>query len=152
MNLKVGTNYISPVEQLTISTSIYAANDVVGGLLTFDLSASVRGAINGGILNSAHITDDDDVQAALTLYLFDTAPTTIADQVAFTPTKADLEKRIRVIDFLSYTSINSVAFSDSIDINQAFFGNTIYGYPVCTATPTWTAATDLSIKLSVLLG
>lgn len=148
MSLKVGTRYKSPVVQLTISTLIYAAGDVVGGLLTFN----IPNANNGGILNSAHITDDDDEKALFSLYLFDTEPTTIADQAAFTPTKADLEKRIAVIDVSVYTTVNGVAFSDSIDINQTFTGDTIYGYLPCVATPTWTAATDLSVKLAVMLG
>lgn len=133
----------------TIGTDAYTANDVVGGLLTFDVTG---GAIGGGLINSAWVVDDDDEKAALKLYLFDEAPTTIADDAAFEPTAADLKKLVSVVSISAYTTVNSNAYCVVEDINNVFTapnGN-LYGYLVCTATPTYTAATDLTVKLMIL--
>lgn len=148
MNVKVGTRFQAVSVTPTIDTAIYAANDVVGGLMTF----SVPSAVNGGVLNSALLVDEDDEKAALTLYLFDAEPTTIADQAAFAPTAADLKKLVCTIGLANYTSINSLAFCEVPDINQGFAADTLYGYLVCVATPEYTAVTDLTAKLMIVFG
>jgi hypothetical protein len=128
----------------------YTANDVVGGLLTFTLG----GAIGGGILNSILLVDDDSEGAALDLYLFNAAPTTIADDAAFAPVVADLKKLITKISIVAgdYVTVNGNDFALKETMNHIFsaVNGLIYGYLVCTGTPTYTAATDLYLELRVL--
>lgn len=137
----------------TITAGAYTALDVVGGLLTFNVS-SPSGV---GILNKLVIADDDDEKAVLTLYLFNAAPSTIADNASTTGALliADLKKLVCTISIAAadYKTINSNAYAVKEDINNVYKADgkgNLYGYLVCTATPTYTAATDLTLTLSVL--
>lgn len=146
------------IEQaLTVGTDAYTANDVVGGLITFDVS----GSSGSGIVRWARVVDDDNEKAELTLYLFDASPTAIADDAAFSPTVADLKNYIGKVLFQAadYETINSNAVAiighgvstDYLNIDFKTSTGNIYGYLVCTATPTYTAAADLHVTLGVWL-
>jgi hypothetical protein len=132
----------------------YDANDVMGGLLTFDVANSG----GGGLVRYIRVADDDDEKAVLTLYLFNAKPTVIADGAAFAPAIADLKKLvgIQAIAAADYTELNSNAcalYTGDTAPNFSFTsasGN-LFGYLVCTATPTYTAATDLTISLGCWL-
>ena len=142
---------------LTVGTDAYTANDVVGGLITFDVANSA----GSGLIRWASVVDDDAEDAELALYLFDAVPTTIADDAAFAPTVADLKKYIGKILFeaADYEDINSngVAMlghgvsTDFLNIDFKTDTGNIYGYLVCTGTPTYTAATDLTIRVGFWL-
>ena len=130
----------------------YTANDVVGGLLTFSLDGAV---VNGGILNSAYFVDDDNEGAELDLYLFSAAPTAIADDAAFAPSAADLQKMFAVINVetTDYLTVNSLKYAYKKDINQIIKsdgGQKIYGYLVAVGTPTYAAAKTILIRLSIV--
>ena len=138
----------------TIDTDAYSASDVVGGLLTFN----VHSPSGVGILDNLRIVDDDNEKAACKLYLFNDVPSTIADDAAFAPTVADLKKLIAIVSVAAddYTELNSnaVAFvnineNDAVMYSADGKGN-LYGYLVCDATPTYAAATDLTLTLTVL--
>lgn len=131
----------------TITAGAYSAGDVVGGLITFSLPTA--GA--GGVINQIVIADDDNEKAQAVLYLFDSAPTTIADNAAFAPAIADLAKLVAVIAVASadFTTVNSNAYAIKTAINQTYKGSALYMYCVCVATPTYTAVTDLIFKLTV---
>lgn len=132
----------------TIDTSAYADNDVIGGLLTFDLSADL--SVNGGWLSNVWLADIDNEGAALRLFLFDALPSTIADQAAFAPTEDDIKKLLRVVTFSTYTTVNSEKFaSEDFSPPVTFQTSTgkLYGYLVANgSTPTY-AALKLTITL-----
>lgn len=140
---------------LTVDTNAYTANDVVGGLITFNI-ANV-GA--GGVVRWARLVDDDNEKAEMNLYLFNSLPSTIADDAAFAPTVADLKKMVGKISFAAseYETINSNAINiqrgsaDGVDIDFYTSGDNIFGYLVAVSTPAYTAATDLHITLGVWL-
>lgn len=136
----------------TITTIAYSAGDVIGGLLEFDVSG---GAGGGGILQSLCIIDDANVKADVTLYLFDSEPTEIADNAAFAPALADLKKIIYALNVpsASQSTLNGNGFYFRGAIDQGFSAPTgkLYGYLVATATPTYAAATDLTLRLSMRL-
>ena len=136
-------------KELTVDLDAYTAGDVVGGLLTFPVPA----AIGGGILNSVMLIDEDSEAEAYSLYLFDDIPSTIADDAAFAPTIADLRKLVAKIDILSYVTVNSIDYCYVPDINQVFgqlqTGN-LYGYLVAVATPDYTNADALYLRLGIL--
>lgn len=146
----MGAPHVRITKTLTISRNAYTAGDVVGGLLTFDLS----GAPEGSLITRALLVDDDNEKAELTLYLFNAAPTTIADADAFAPAVADLKKLITKIVFAvaDYVTVNSNAYALKEDLNDLIPANTgyVYGYLVCTATPTYTASSDLWVSLDLL--
>lgn len=76
------------------NTTQYTAGDVVGGVLTFGAESPgiVRGAV---FIDSAAEATKPDVD----LLLFDEQPTVAADNSAFAPTDAQMERCIGVIQF-----------------------------------------------------
>lgn len=140
--------------QVTIShdDDAYTANDVVGGLLTFNLS-SPSGV---GVLNGLKITDEDNEGAALDVYIFDEAPSTIADDAAGALAIADLDKLLCKVEIAAgdYEAVNSLKFAikdeGSEGLNRAYEldskGN-LYAYVICTGTPTYAA--DKTIKMTL---
>jgi len=152
------TNHQKVIETaLTIGTDAYTANDVVGGLITFN----VANPGGGGLIRWARVVDDDNEKAELTLYLFDTSPTAILDDAAFAPTVADLKNYVGKVLFeaADYETINGNAVAlighgvstDYLNIDFVTTDGNIYGYLVCTGTPTYTAATDLHVTIGVWL-
>lgn len=131
---------------LTVDTDAYTAGDVVGGLITLD----VLDGGNGGLVRRVMLVDDDNESAEFNLHLFDSAPTTIADDAAYAPVIGDLQKQVGTINISSYTTYNSnsIAIVEDIDIDYRV-DNYLYGYLVCVGTPTYTAATDLTLRVIV---
>ena len=129
---------------LTITAGAYSANDVVGGLLSFAV-ADTNGA--SGIIRGLRLTDGDNEKAACKLWLFSSAPSTIADNAAFAPSVADLQKCLGYLTIAAadYTTVNSNALAvvDELSFDFSTANGTVYGYLVCDATPTYTATTDL---------
>jgi hypothetical protein len=139
---------------LTVDTNAYSASDVVGGLITF----AINSASETLLLDRIRLVDDDDEKAACKLYLFNDTPSTIADDAAFAPTVADLKKLVAIVEIAAadYTTLNSnaVAFvtigEGELNIVKASNKGNLYGYLVCDATPTYTAAADLTLTLTAL--
>lgn len=130
----------------TISTTAYSAGDVVGGLMTIPLASIYA---SGKILK-AMVLDDGDIKTDLTLYLYDAAPTTIANDAAFAPLHADNQKLIGTVAIAGadYTTVNSNAYvikSTAIE----YVGRAFYCYAVCTGTPTYAAANHLTFRFIV---
>lgn len=144
------TKFVDVEATVTPKNTAYDAGDVVGGLITF----AIPGAAGGGILNTVHLSEDDNEGAVLTLYLFRASPTAILDDAAFAPAIADLRKLVYVgaIAAADYSTSNSLKFVTIADINNAFAitGGNLYGYLVCTATPTYAATKKIYITLSII--
>lgn len=138
----------------TITAGAYSAGDVVGGLLTLDLTTSdaVRG---GGLLRRVVVTDDAAQSAVFNLHLFATAPASIADNAAFAPAIADLQKRCAVVPIASadYATINGNVQAVVDDLTVDFYApaRVLYAYLVCTGTPTFAAVTDLHLRFTFML-
>lgn len=141
----------------TITAGAYSANDVVGGLLTFQLQPPPLAGTTpcNGFLRIVSVVDDDNEKAACKLHLFRAQPSAIADNAAFAPSLADLQKRIGVVTIAAadYVTINSNAQALETGLEMEFeaTGGNLYAYLVCDATPTYTAATDLTIAITCLL-
>lgn len=135
-------------ESLTVDTDAYSANDVVGGLLTLNIAKSSGG---GGLLRRIILVDDHNQSEPFTLYLFDATPTSFADDAAFAPTNADLEKLIGTVAITAgdYVTVNSNGYAivDDIDLEFNPLDGNVYAYLVCGETPDYNAATDLHLRL-----
>jgi hypothetical protein len=136
----------------------YTANDVMGGTLSCDVP-QVKG---GGYIHAVRLVDDDDEKAVLTLYVFDAAPSTIADDAAHAPTKADWLKCIGAIAIAAAdydaSGAEACAFVKGYDQKTGdyiIFDNLdagkLYFRLVCTATPTYTAVDDLTLHVCLML-
>ena len=135
----------------TISTSIYAAGDAVGGLLEFPFAGGSDG--QGGRIVGAVIVDEGNQDAPLTLQLFDETFTATADQAAFDPSDADVQKSIGNIPFVAADydggSSNSVATKPDLNMPYVPVGTSLFGQLFTSGTPTYVATDDLTVKLFV---
>lgn len=143
---------------ITVTTSAYTAEDVIGGTLT---SGTLTQYAGGGYIAWVRLVDDDDEKAALRLYVYREAPSTIADAAAFAPTEADWLKTLGCIELAAANYDASGADAcivaagidrmtkqeimfDSLPAGKLFFRL------VCDATPTFTDANDLTLHICVL--
>ncbi len=140
-----GQSYFSGEQTPTITAGgAYAAEEVVGGLLQFTPGG------DSNILNGLTLIDDDSEMASLKLFIFDEQPSAIADNAAFAPTRADLDKLIATIYIptFNYETLPNIAAAYVPDINQVV-PSTFWAYLVTDgSTPTYTATTDLTLKLT----
>lgn len=157
--------WIEPSVTITPDTSIYTANDVIGdhpnattGALTFSLETnSATGVIGsssgGGLINKLIVYDNDNEGAAGALWLFKAdLATPILDQATFAPVLADWDNWITTITLPAFTTYNSIKQALVTDINDQFrvSQNKIYGYFVCSGTPTYASSKSLVFKLGIL--
>ena len=135
----------------TLDTSIYAAGDACGGLLTFDLGLGFKTAL----IKKAELLDDvvSPDSADMELHLFTDPTMVVADQAAFAVSRANYiaGKYVGKISFASAdyaaTPIGTNAgavlnIQDDLNMLVPLTSGKIYGQLVCTATPTF-AATQL---------
>jgi len=104
-----------------VGTTNHIANDVLGGLLTFDVSALPSGAI----INSAYVQDSKNTGAALRIHLFKSEPAqSFADNDAWLPNAVTQRARFAFKDILStdYVTENSLKAAYIEDFNQVMPG------------------------------
>lgn len=144
---------------ITATTNAYQAEDVIGGTLTSDEIPQFSG---GGYIAWVRLVDADDEKAALRLYVYNAAPSDIADTATFAPTEADWLKTLGCIDIpaADYDASGSDAcvFAAGVDrktTKEIWFDNLpagrLYFRLVAVATPTYTAAADLTLHVCVLV-
>ena len=135
-----------------ITAGAYAANDAVGGLLTFAL-AGRQVSEGGSILVDVLIVDDAGQDAELELWLFNQTFTAMADNAAWAPAEADLENCIAVVSTSGSTwraagtpSVINIECTRRIDLA----GTSLFGQLVTRGTPTYVATDDLTVKIKLL--
>jgi hypothetical protein len=149
-------NFTPIAATFTPDTGAYGSGDVVGSLLSVTFPNGVP-FILGGITVSV---GEASKALAGTIYLYDSAPTTIADNAAWATglTAADNAKQIASI--LLPTALSS----NSRNIYEIKYGGgstmpligiqvgTLYFYYVTTSTPTFSAAQTVTIRFFPLYG
>lgn len=149
-------NYTPVTVTFTPDTNAYGSGDVVGSLLSATFTGGVPFLL-GGITVSV---GEASKALAGTIYLYDSAPTTIADNAAWASglTAADNAKQIGSI--LLPTAISS----NSRNIYEIKYGGgstmpligiqvaTLYFYYVTTSTPTFSASQTVTIRFFPLYG
>lgn len=142
------TNHVRPAE-LVNDTNTYVSGDVVGGLLTFNMS-HIDGTIHRLLL-----IDSEAKDVNWTLYLYDEQPSSIADNDPFLLDVDDLDKECGKISILAANkeTINSIIVQRaSIKNNDGmpvlFNGNTVWAFLVIGGAATFSSDTALRIKLT----
>jgi len=134
-----------------VTTGSYYAGDAVGGLIPFANAARVSGA--GGVLKQVTIIDDNGQDAELELWLFNATFTAIADNAAWAPSEADLEKLICVVSSTDGTwRAAGTPSAIVIEVAQRYdlAGTSIFGQLVTRGTPTYAATDDVTVKIGLL--
>lgn len=149
--------------QPTISATIYAANQVVGGLIQLkDFYESFSGVTE---IVDAEIFDNANQKSLLSLVIFGGKPAgTYTDGAAFAPSQADLNliDAILTMPVAGYTSFAANAICESQNIrnkcqaskvaNQNLNntdGKNAYMVIVCGGTPTYGAINALGVQLGI---
>ena len=152
MTIKVVT--ATPV----IVPAAYASGDAIGGLLTF--SNVVSPFEPSFRIADAILSDASKQSAYVRLMCFDRAFTPTADNAPFDPTDADL---LYCIGWVGWAAADYAALSDNSvaqkggDLGAIFGkwmrlvdgGTDLYAQLVSYGTPTYVAATDVTIKLLI---
>ncbi len=135
----------------TISTSIYAAKDAVGALMTF--SNAVRSSGGTCRLEAVQIVDKGQQMRDLDLVLFDRTITAPTDNAIFAPTDAEMANCIGGVSFgagfYMDFSTNSVAVVNNVGLEVVLNGTDLFGVLVARATPTYTSTSDLIVILTL---
>lgn len=130
----------------TITAGAYSAGDVVGGLLTFNVGYPY------GTVRSVILVDDAAQDVPLKLYFFNTAPTTIADNAAFSGlAEADYEKFIGSVAISLYDTAVNAAYVQDADVSFSL-DSPLFAYLVTDgSTPTYAATDDITVTLILWL-
>lgn len=129
---------------------LFAAGDAVGGLLSFVV---VDYPGKGGKIVGIEIIDKAAQALGLTLHLFDSAPTPIADNAVYNPTDADAGRSfghavILAGDYVGGAA-NRTAYKDvDIDFQTAADSLSIYGQLFTQGAPTY-GVDDITVNLIV---
>jgi len=148
----MNNEYISSVAAPVVDTSANATGDSLGGKLSF-VSSKFNGSTNAKILGAV-ITDLAKQSANIDIVLFSSDPsaTTFTTNIALDVDDADIGKIFGVISLTTHAALSdssvSVNHSVSIPIPSGLSG-TIYGALVSRGTPTYAAASDLTVRLIV---
>ena len=147
---------------ITVTLTAYEALDVVGGTLTSDAIKQIKG---GGYINAIRLIDDACQAEPYTLYVYSSAPSTIADAVIYTQPVADAllcigKIAIAASDYDTTGSLCDMAFvygcggalTSSFVMWQTLAGQSLYFRLVPSATPDYAAATDLTLHLNLMVG
>lgn len=149
------TDQISPT--ITVSTSTYAAGDVVGGVLT--LVNAVRASGSTAVLQSLFLQDLSNQKPALDIFIYNANPTagTYTDNGAFPINTTDLAKQIRRISIATsdWGTTGTIATADLSlggKILKAVGSTNLYAVFVVggSSTPTFATTTALTARFGVL--
>lgn len=149
------TGQISPA--VTVSTSIYAAGDVVGGKLT--LANVVRATGGTAVLQSLFLQDLSNQKPALEILIFNADPAagTYTDNGAFAVNTTDAAKLIRRIPVATtdWVTLGTMAIADISPggkVLKAASGTSLYALIIVggTSTPTFATTSALTVRFGVL--
>ena len=137
---------------LTVTaSSAYVANNSVGGLIRF---RNITGPQQSGVVQNVTVLSQSVQTTGYKLYLFNDAPgsTTVTDKATPSLNAVDLPKLLDVITLGTADSTLGKTINITNNIGRAYIATTqtLYGILVTTTTPTYTAATDVIITLTVL--
>lgn len=154
---KWGNTWSVMSNEISLSTTAYAAGDLMGGLLTFN--DVLETDIGGGTIVGAEIIDTSTVVAAIDLIVFQNALSTgtsaTGDNAAFDLSDTDM---VKVSDVISFSTGYLKQYADNAlhmvasELDSPFYlsgGNDLYGVLVSQATPTYTTGNSLSVRLDI---
>lgn len=143
----------------TISTTAYAAKDVVGGKLTLANAVRVSGGI--AILQSVFVLDRANQKAAISILLFDADPTasTLTNDAEANIVSADIPKLIRRIDIAASdyvttdhagTDFATAEIAALSKLVKAASGTSLYAVVITSGTPSYGVNDALTVRFGFL--
>lgn len=144
---------VSPT--VTIDTAAYTAGDLLGGKLT--LTDAVRVVGSSGIVQSIVLIDQDNEKREIDVVFFDSDPsgTTFTNNAALDVADADMAK---IVGTVKITSADYISFADNAVATRSAIGlafktdgsRDLYAALVVREAPTYTATTDIALRVTIL--
>jgi hypothetical protein len=149
----VSTDGITISQIPTVTAGLYAANDAVGGLLTFVNAGRAIGY--GGVIKDMIIIDDEGQDVALELWLFNQTFTAMVDNAPWAPSEADMENLVAIIataDGAYYQAAAGARSAARVEVSQRYdlVGTSLFGQLVTRGAPTYAATDDVTVKIGLL--
>lgn len=136
----------------TISTSAYTAGDQVGGKIT--LAGAVDPSVFSGVIASVEILDRDSEEVDIDVVFFDTDFTASSDNAAFDPSDTDLLNVVCYVTVADYSTFSDNSVGLARNVNCPFKltapNQSLYAALVTRGTPTYTATSDLTLRVGIL--
>ena len=138
--------YIAPYVDVGVNTDIYASGDALGIVKTF------TNIPEHGVIMAVSVIDRDKESANLDLVLFTKSPTATAANAEYTPIDADLAYSPGSVLVATWKAFkdNSQGVEDNVGLPYWAPSGVLYFQCVTRGTPTYTAATDLWISISIV--
>lgn len=154
---QVGGQTVSSTVQPTVTAGAYSSGFCVGSLMTFS-GAARSGGPGSGLVQSAAITDVSGQDSSIDVILFNANPTssTFTDHAACTVNNSDITKIVGVITASDCHLLGTTAPGVCQGQQQAIpfalgAGNTtLWAVNIARGTPTYTATTNITDRLSFL--
>jgi len=130
-----------------VDTDIYASGDALGAVTQF------TGIPERGVIMSVEVIDRDKEEVNLDLVLFSVEPGGTAANAAFAPSDAELSNsqgEVLVNTWKTY-STNSKGIVDNVGLPYEAPNGNLYFQCVTRGTPTYTAVTDLLIRIGIVV-
>lgn len=158
---EVGGNQIPlQIPQTVTAGSAYASGNAVGGLMTLAGAARALGTYAGapatsGLLQSVFVNSKSLQTTQMDLVLFNANPTTTTctDKTAIAVSAADFDKVRGVVHITDWTSLGTPSIGQALNLAMPYALiniTTMFACLVTRATPTFTAATDISVGFGLL--
>lgn len=138
--------YTTPFVDVGVNTNIYASGDALGAKATFP------NVPEHGVIESIQVIDRDKEEVNLDLVMFRRDIAGTAANAAFDPTDAELSDCIGAVLIDTWKSFSDNSLGQETNIGMAYWAPTgvITFQCVTRGTPTYTAATDLLIAISII--
>lgn len=148
-----GTTVAVTVAPTVTAASAYTSGNTLGSLLTFTNAARV--AAGSGIIQNVSIDFKSAQTAPVDLLLFIASPSgsTVTDKTAVAVAVGDFDKQLAPIHITDCTNTGTTSVCSATALGIAFAlpaGRDLYAIAVTRGTPTFTATTDVSVRLTVL--
>ena len=136
----------------TISLTLYATGDNIGGLISLDEAVKHPG--HGGSIRSISLIDKLAIDAAIDVLLFDKNPSnsTFTDNAAAVVADADVVNLVAVFPLTTYVTLagNSVASLNTLDVPFIVFGaQTLFAAMIIRAGATYTTTDALQLRMLI---
>ena len=135
----------------TITTSVYASGDAIGGIMEFTNAARSSG--QSIRVEAVQVADSASLGASMDLVLFDRNPGsgTFTDNSPADPTDAELDTIVAVVPIGSYAGFSDNSVSDSpVERSMVLNGTSLFGVLVARSGPTYAATDDITVTLTIL--
>ena len=159
---EVGSNQIALTATPTVSTSVYAVNESIGGLMTLSNAARISAAAGAsgtsGLIQSVMMaTKTNQPGGSYDVMFFDANPSgsTCTDNNPFILAAADIGKVIGVSHLADATAGNPTNVWQDLTMRTMPYAlnssTTIYACAITrVATPTYTSTSDVTFKFQVV--